>query len=247
MAGNIIPAIATTNAMTAGLCVLQAFKVMREDLGKAKMVFLERTGVRVINSDTLRPPNPNCSVCGVAQSRLIIDPTRAVLNDLVENVLKSQLGYGEEFSINNEIGTLYDPDLDDNLSKKFSDLGVKADSFLTIIDDEDENPRVNLSFSISEKSLPEDASPVQLPCKLEIAQKPKTEHAPAMNGVTNGSFESSGAGTKRKRDVEDMEDVTMSEAKRGKLQKNLKAENYNGDDVIIADDGNDDGAIVIDD
>lgn len=38
MAGNIIPAIATTNAMTAGLCVLQAFKIMREGSGKGKMV-----------------------------------------------------------------------------------------------------------------------------------------------------------------------------------------------------------------
>ena len=38
MAGNIIPAIATANAMTAGLCVLQAFKVLRGDIRLAKMV-----------------------------------------------------------------------------------------------------------------------------------------------------------------------------------------------------------------
>ena len=85
------------------------------------------------------------------QSQLIVDPARATLNNLVEDVLKGQLGYGNEFSINNEVGILYDPDLDDNISKKFGDLGVKADSFLTIIDDDEEDPRVNLSFAVSEK------------------------------------------------------------------------------------------------
>ncbi len=151
MAGNIIPAIATTNAMTAGLCVLQAFKVIRGDLHKAKMVFLERSTQRVINSEALHPPNPNCSVCGVVSSKLIIDPARATLNDLVEDVLKSQLGYGEEFSVNNEVGTLYDPDLDDNLEKKLGELGIKSDSFLTVVDDDEENPRVNLSLVVSEQ------------------------------------------------------------------------------------------------
>lgn len=87
----------------------------------------------------------------MTQSRIVVDPSRATLNDLVEDVLKLQLGYSGEFSVNNEVGTLYDPELDDNLYKKFSDLGIKADSFLTVIDDDDENPRVNLSLSISEQ------------------------------------------------------------------------------------------------
>ena len=85
------------------------------------------------------------------QSRLVIDPARATLRDLVEDVLRDQLEYGDELSVNNEVGILYDPDLDDNLSKRFSDLGIKADSFLTVIDEDDDNPRVNLSLSISEK------------------------------------------------------------------------------------------------
>lgn len=246
MAGNIIPAIATTNAMTASLCVMQAFKVMRGDLAKAKMVFLERASARVINSDTLKSPNPNCNVCGVMSSTLIVDPERATLNDLVEDVLKTQLGYGDEFSVNNEVGTLYDPDLDDNLSKKFSDLGVKADSFLTVIDEDAENPRVNLSLAILERTLPEDTGAVQLPKELQIAHKPKDAPAAISNGDTNGHATAPPVGTKRKRSLEEPDHNLQQDNKRGKIQVPSQAIGFQDDELVIADDSND-GAIVIDD
>ena len=40
MAGNIIPAIATTNAIVAGLCILESFKVLKGNYDKAQEVSL---------------------------------------------------------------------------------------------------------------------------------------------------------------------------------------------------------------
>ncbi|EFQ97018.1 SUMO-activating enzyme subunit uba-2 [Nannizzia gypsea CBS 118893] len=188
MAGNIIPAIATTNAMTAALCVLQAFKVLKDDYDNAKMVFLERSGARAINTDSLKPPNPDCAVCAVAQRKIFINPEIATLNDLVEKVLRLELGYGEELSVSNQIGTIYDPDLEDNLSKKLSELGVEKDSFITVVDEEDENPRVNLEILVSERT--DDTSPISLEASdADIPRKPKPagEQQPATEIQENGA------------------------------------------------------------
>ena len=241
MAGNIIPAIATTNAMTASLCVMQAFKVMKDDWARAKMLFLERSGARAINSEGLRPPNPNCSVCGIAQSEIIIDQSRAKLSDLVEGVLRHELGYGEEFTVNNEIGTVYDPDLEDNLTKSFSDLGIKEDSFLTVIDDDEDSPRVNLQLSITSKELPANDKPVMLKEKPEIGRRPKVaataevdvnsadEHV--VTNLVNGT-------AKRKRESDVAEAEEPSSIKKGKIQAT------DGDNVVVADEDSN-GAILI--
>ncbi|KAL4803850.1 hypothetical protein BDV18DRAFT_40003 [Aspergillus unguis] len=201
MAGNIIPAIATTNAMTAGLCVLQAFKVLKGDYEHAKMVFLERSGARAINSDSLNPPNPNCPVCSVTHAKIKIDLARATLNDLVDNILRKQLGYGEEFSINTDQGTIYDPDLEDNLPKKLLDLGITSSSFITVVDEDDE-PRVNLQLVVvAPGEPPSEEQTIVLDTVPDIPRKPKAPTPAPESEQTNGA---SNLG-KRKRDADEAE------------------------------------------
>lgn len=198
-------------------------------------------------------------MCGIIQSRLVIDPTRATLRNLVDDVLKDQLQYGDELSVNNDVGILYDPDLDDNLSKKFTDLGIKADSFLTVVDEDEDNPRVNLSFSIAEKyvgaasspsivlifkscrTLPDDSDPVVIPEKPQIPRKPNDNGTPKTNDQPNGTIMTNGATAKRKRSLDDNPgDDSLQSGKRGRIVSLKEV-----DPIVLDDSGN--GAIVVDD
>ena len=230
MAGNIIPAIATTNAMIAGLCVMQAFKVFRGEYFRAKMIFLDRGS---ISASPVDPPNPDCAVCGVAMSRIEIDPSRATLSDIVDGVLKMELGYGEEITVMNEKGPIYDPDYQDNLTKKLEDLSVGDASFLVVKDDDEEEPRVDLQLSITSKPLPEGKA-VLLISRPEIARKQRKtateeyENSMATNGVpaTNGDVP---IRAKRKR-------VASEEPEEVAPAKNIKAtDNIADEEVMVID------------
>ncbi|CZS84761.1 unnamed protein product [Fusarium graminearum] len=195
MAGNIIPAIATTNAIVAGLCVLQSYKVLKGEYAQSKEVFLTPfAAARLLAPDRSREPNPDCPVCSVYFTSVVTDLSRATLKDFVDEIVKSKLGYeGKEFVVNNDVGTLFecfeDGD-DENLPKKLSDLGIKKDSFLTIIDQDDEDTFVNVVINIQEGTLDGDKKPVEAKFsdKPEIPRRPKKPQ-PAesnSNGETNG-------------------------------------------------------------
>lgn len=66
MAGNIIPAIATTNACVAGMIVIEALKVIRGELGKSRWVFIARAPNprgKILVDEVPYKPNPKCYVC----------------------------------------------------------------------------------------------------------------------------------------------------------------------------------------
>lgn len=67
MAGNIIPAIATANAMVASLAVFQAVRVITGQVEACKTVYLRREpnhiGRILAPERDLLPPKPTCFIC----------------------------------------------------------------------------------------------------------------------------------------------------------------------------------------
>lgn len=186
MAGNIIPAIATTNAIFAGLMVLHAFKVMKgpESYKKAPMVFSQRSTERVLSAEkTLSRPNPGCVVCGVARTTIVVDPARATLRNVVEDVLQGGLGYKNDYTVTSSGEQLYesllagdddDEDEDDQadvLAKKLTELDLADGHTLTVHDERD--VKVDLEVRLSFKSLPDAEKPAQTTETPAIPDKPK--------------------------------------------------------------------------
>lgn len=268
MAGNIIPAIATSNALTASLCVLEAFKILRSQtprvisqskqgssttnaqntvsakdeglLGGSKTVFLvSKSTERLITPQSLAPPKEDCPVCSPVYAKLVLPKDGTTKLQDVVDMLKKRIGY-EDLSISVNETLIYDPDLDDNLQKTLSELGVDGQSngFITVMDDSDE-PKVDLILSTPTQPMPSvdgETSDLRLvPDRMDLPPKPKTKKP---NGNVNGETEAEpepvpGSGTKRKREAED---AIESAAKKVKAT--------NGADVYVVED---DGAIVLDD
>ena len=254
MAGNIIPAIATTNAMTASLSVLQSFKVLRGDYSKARMQFLSKSTERLISAEPLRPPRFDCPICGVCQATIDIDFSRATVRDFVHGLLKDRLGYGDEVTVSTAEGIIFDPDLHENLEKLLSELGVKQDSFLTVVDDDDQEPRVNVVFAVSGEEIPVDQNAIHVPEIFVIPRKTK-EAEQTVNGELGGMDREGdeiiqftngfGSGAKRKRSADAQPDLEADiVAKRGKVLEQAPVKV--GNEVQMIDDI-EDGAIVIDD
>ncbi|CEG38965.1 sumo-activating enzyme subunit 2-like [Plasmopara halstedii] len=148
IAGNIIPAIATTNAIVAGFQVLEALRVLQaaKPLGEScKYTHCNRSWNargELLQPSSLEKPNPQCYVCSKHTVELAVDTKRMLLRDLVDFVLKKKLGVNEP-TISIGANTIYEEGEDAetslavNLDKKLFDLPGKGICHETIVSIED--------------------------------------------------------------------------------------------------------------
>lgn len=168
IAGNIIPAIATTNAIISGLSCFESLYFLGKDykdksslMGEPSSVFISIRPNKYITSAPLVEPRENCPSCSSARGIFNItseDFSQWTLGDFVKHVTH-KYGYSPEISIiSGKSRLLYDPDFDDNLNVKICDLNGFENGSTLLIQDEDEeleNLELHVLNNADRTTLPE--------------------------------------------------------------------------------------------
>ncbi|XP_075504521.1 LOW QUALITY PROTEIN: SUMO-activating enzyme subunit 2-like [Primulina tabacum] len=94
IAGNIVHAVATTNAIIAGLIVIEAVKVLQNDTKNYRMTYCLEHPSRKMLLMPVEPfePNKSCYVCSKTPLTLVVNTHRSKLRDIVDKIVKAKLG-----------------------------------------------------------------------------------------------------------------------------------------------------------
>uniref|UniRef100_A0A914XWW2 SUMO-activating enzyme subunit n=1 Tax=Panagrolaimus superbus TaxID=310955 RepID=A0A914XWW2_9BILA len=172
MAGNIIPAIATTNAIVAGMIVVEAIRMIRGGVtNDLRAAYTNPTPIasRLVSSSAANPPNPNCFVCGGGnrEVRIAVNLEAMKVSTFEEQVLKKGLSVVEPDII--DLGTsnvIISSDGDTDGTKTLYAVGVRNGTRLDCDDfKQDFSVKIQVqhdpSFDPIQFELREDDEPVK--------------------------------------------------------------------------------------
>ncbi|CAK7901827.1 ubiquitin-activating enzyme E1-like [[Candida] anglica] len=218
IAGNIIPAIATTNAIISGFSNLQSLNYFQnkndESIDSSSMVFISIRPNKYVTSAALEPPRNECGSCSVARGILELENlTNQSLEELIE-ILKDTYKYSSDISlILGKSKLIYDFDFEDNLHKKLQEIGFTNGEVLLIQDEDEEKENLELYINVGDK--------FEVP-SIELRDRKKIVK-PEENGETNEEdFEESNKAFETI--LIDDEDVEDKENKENKVEKVDKVE-----------------------
>jgi hypothetical protein len=137
MAGNIIPAIATTNAIVAGVLVLQCLKALQGKWSESRVVWVSRANAdKAISPSDVNLPNPSCAVCRTPYIHVKVNTAKLTVGTFVKEVVKDSVGLPGDVSLVEGSRIILDPDFDDNEDKTFEHMGLVEGTLLTVNDEE---------------------------------------------------------------------------------------------------------------
>nr|XP_024397767.1 SUMO-activating enzyme subunit 2-like isoform X1 [Physcomitrium patens]XP_024397768.1 SUMO-activating enzyme subunit 2-like isoform X1 [Physcomitrium patens] len=217
MAGNIIHAIATTNAIIAGLIVLEALKLLSNRAKECRMTFCVEhpSGKMLLMPVDMAEPNPRCYVCSETPLVLELNTATATMREVVKKVVKRKLGVTDPVimqssTLLHEAGDDIEEDMvayyTTLLDKKFQDYPTPITTGVVLtIEDYHQDFRCSLHVKHRE-TFDQEKEPEGMVLSGDLASLNTTETAAESTSTLNASLKAENGHT----EVED-DDVVMVE------------------------------------